>query len=129
MIADIYRLTFPIVVGLGVLGIAIELGTQLGQTLGTRSTYTRGLISRTSRSSRATPSPTEPLGIPLVIVAIAIVTIACRIVTIAYIDVASWPVGAGDRYLRPLWPLLWLIITAGLSYAVDRWRQILRPKL
>jgi hypothetical protein len=140
--ADIYRLIFPILIGLSVLGIAIESGMQLGQFLGTtgaslpidrrsrRSNDSRNRVSSNpSQTSARNPSTDVPVAIPLSLVAIVIVAIACRIVTIAYIDVTSWPVGAGDRYLRPLWPLLWLIITAGLSYVVERWRQILRPKL
>lgn len=130
MVAEVYRLIFPIVLGLSVLGVAIELGMQLGALLGTTAPTARrpGRSSRSSRSDLSSSSPNPP-GIPLTIVGVVIVAIACRIVTIAYIDVASWPVGAGDRYLRPLWPLLWFSIMAGLSYAVDRWRQILRPKL
>ncbi len=140
--ANIYRLIFPILIGLSVLGIAIESGMQLGQMLGTTGAISLN-DSRSRRSSgfrdRPRPNPSQnpalnsspgsPAQIPLSLVCVAIVTIAVRIMTIAYIDVTSWPVGSGDRYLRPLWPLLWLIITAGLSYAVDRWRQILRPKL
>ena len=148
--ADIYRLIFPILIGLSVLGIAIESGLQLGRLFG--ATPPKGRRSRSVHFD-APPAPQasrsrssvylhdrihapNPLGgstnlragVSLGVIGIVIITIACRIVTIAYIDVTSWPVGAGDRYLRPLWPLLWLMITAGLSYAVDRWRQILRPK-
>ena len=149
--ADLYRLIFPIVIGLSVLGIAIEGGMQLGQMIGATgaTSFDPRRSNRSNRSSRfnhsrdrsrpnlsliseiSDPTPTIATSnsIPLSVLGIAIVVIALRVMTIAYIDVTSWPVGSGDRYLRPLWPLLWLIITAGLSYAVDRWRQILRPKL
>lgn len=42
--------------------------------------------------------------------------ILVRIVLIAYIDVTSWPVDAGDRYLRPVLPMLWLMICLGIVY-------------
>lgn len=126
--AEIYRLIFPILVGLSVLGIAIESGVQLGQRFGTVSPLDRRSRPLSPSSTHTQAARLHP-GVSLCVVGIAIVTIAGRLATIAYIDVTSWPVGAGDRYLRPLWPLLWLIITAGLSYAVERWRQILRPRL
>lgn len=140
--ADLYRLIFPIVIGLSVLGIAIESGMQLGQMVGATGTtsadHRRLRRSNNARDrSRSNPalhsappqSTNAPSPMPLSLVCVAIVAIAVRVMTIAYIDVTSWPVGSGDRYLRPLWPLLWFIILAGLAYAVDRWRQILRPKL
>ncbi|NJN60318.1 MAG: hypothetical protein HC795_01160 [Coleofasciculaceae cyanobacterium RL_1_1] len=143
--ADLYRLIFPIVIGLSVLGIAIESGMQLGQMVGAtgttsadhrrprrprRSNHAHDRSRSNPALNSAQPQSTHASSpMPLSLVCVAIVAIAVRVMTIAYIDVTSWPVGSGDRYLRPLWPLLWFIILAGLAYAVDRWRQILRPKL
>ncbi|HIK33140.1 MAG TPA: hypothetical protein IGS17_17045 [Oscillatoriales cyanobacterium M59_W2019_021] len=41
--------------------------------------------------------------------------IVIRVVLIAYIDVTSWFVDSGDRYLRPILPMFWLVICIGLT--------------
>ncbi|MGC1197842.1 MAG: hypothetical protein WA882_13180, partial [Geitlerinemataceae cyanobacterium] len=52
--------------------------------------------------------------------------ILVRIVLIAYIDVTSWPVDAGDRYLRPVLPMLWLMICLGIVYFKNHFDRLKR---
>ncbi len=64
--------------------------------------------------------------IPFYLVILALCCISVRILLVAYIDVTSWSVGEGDRYLRPLLPMLWLMMGIGVNYGwhgFDRWRK------
>jgi hypothetical protein len=49
--------------------------------------------------------------------------IVVRVLLVAYIDVTSWSVGAGDRYLRPVLPAFWLLMVIGLELGMRRWEQ------
>lgn len=59
----------------------------------------------------------------LILAAILLLCILVRLLLVAYIDVTSWSVGAGDRYLRPLLPALWLLIVIGIQAGQQRWRE------
>ncbi len=49
--------------------------------------------------------------------------ILVRLLLVAYIDVTSWSVGAGDRYLRPVLPAFWLLLVIGLEIGIRRWEK------
>ncbi|TAN99397.1 MAG: hypothetical protein EYR95_10560 [Phormidium sp. SL48-SHIP] len=49
--------------------------------------------------------------------------IVVRVLLVAYIDVSSWSVGAGDRYLRPVLPAFWLLMVIGLELGIRRWEK------
>jgi len=156
VLAGVYRLMLsPIVLGLSLMGLTWQIGSTLGRTIRrvhtgrSRSPVksfgqfgdlersgqfgqfgqsgTRGKKSaQFAPSSDIPPDAAPPL--PLCLLVIALVTIGLRLFTIAYIDVTSWPVGGGDRYLRPLLPFVWLILLAGVSYGTDQWQRMVRRK-
>ncbi|WP_159786407.1 hypothetical protein [Sodalinema gerasimenkoae] len=66
---------------------------------------------------------THPSPKLLILAAILLLCILVRLLLVAYIDVTSWPVGAGDRYLRPLLPALWLLMVMGIQAGLQRWRH------
>ncbi|MFP4651140.1 MAG: hypothetical protein ACLFM4_01800 [Phormidium sp.] len=49
--------------------------------------------------------------------------ILVRVLLVAYIDVTSWSVGAGDRYLRPVLPAFWLLLVIGLELGIRQWEK------
>ncbi|MBO9999295.1 MAG: hypothetical protein J7641_09865 [Cyanobacteria bacterium SID2] len=90
-----YQLAFPVLLGLAVLGFLVEL-----------------VCFRDSRL------------IPLWLSGILLFCIVVRVVLVAYVDVTSWSVDRGDRYLRPVLPSLWLLMCIGVSYLESRWRSL-----
>jgi hypothetical protein len=96
LISKIYQWCFPILLGWSAIGIGMAMGTpSLGRSL------------------------------PLYLFILALCCIGVRILLVAYIDVTSWSVGEGDRYLRPVLPMLWLMMGVGSQYGMqrcDRWR-------
>jgi hypothetical protein len=53
--------------------------------------------------------------LPITFIGIVLSCIIIRVVLIAYIDITSWSVDTGDRYLRPVLPMLWLTICIGFN--------------
>ncbi|WP_158413156.1 hypothetical protein [Baaleninema simplex] len=94
-VSDLYRLAFPAIFGLAVLGYGLEL-----LAFGT------------------------PRLVPLWLSGVLLFCIATRVVLVAYIDVTSWSVEGGDRYLRPVLPLLWCLMSLGVFYLSCRWKTL-----
>lgn len=101
VISSLYTAGFTILLGLSAIGFSLE---------------TLALIrTKFKRRSRT--------------LAFLVLLLSCtivRLVLIAYIDVTSWSVAAGDRYLRPVLPLLWLTLCIGFLYFgkhVDKLRK------
>jgi hypothetical protein len=95
LISQLYRGIFPILLGWAAIGIGMAV---------------------------VTPSFRQSL--PFYLLILALCCIGTRVLLVAYIDVTSWSVGEGDRYLRPVLPMLWLAIGVGSQYGLhgfDRW--------
>lgn len=89
--AGLYRVGFAVVLGLALMGW--------------------GLAWRLGNSGRS---------LPLFLGAILLFCIIVRLVLVAYIDVTSWPVQGGDRYLRPVLPCFWLLLVFGVEYFTQK---------
>jgi hypothetical protein len=102
-ISRIYQIGFTVLLGMSVIGFMLE-------TI---------ILMKTKFQDRS---------LPLTFFALVMSGIMIRVVLIAYIDVTSWPVDAGDRYLRPVLPMLWLVICIGVVYfwkqfdPIQKWR-------
>lgn len=109
----IYKLGFTVLLGLSFMGLGLEAIA----------------LVRTKCRDRS---------ISLTFIVLILSCIIIRVVLIAYIDVTSWFVDAGDRYLRPVLPMLWLLICIGLTCfwkrfdrlaLTDRNTRIIRDRL
>jgi hypothetical protein len=90
-ISKIYNIGFTVLLGLSAIGFGLE-AIGLIQTKGQVRSISLGFLG------------------------LVLSCIIVRIVLIAYIDVTSWSVDAGDRYLRPILPMFWLFACIGFIY-------------
>lgn len=100
-LGSLYQAGFAVILGLSTLGFILETIALIGTKFQRRS-------------------------LSLTCLGLLLSCILIRLVLIAYIDVTSWSVEAGDRYLRPVLPLLWLILCIGLTcfwQHFDRYRR------
>lgn len=104
-ISRIYQIGFTVLLGMSAIGLMLE-------TI---------ILMKTKFQDRS---------LPLTFFALVMSGIMIRVVLIAYIDVTSWSVDAGDRYLRPVLPMLWLVICIGVVYfgkhfdRIKKWRLL-----
>ncbi|MGC9504387.1 hypothetical protein [Baaleninema sp.] len=94
-VSRLYQWLFPIVFGVAVVGYVLEL-----------------------------LALSQPRLVPLWLSGVLLFCVATRVVLVAYIDVTSWSVEGGDRYLRPVLPLLWLLMSLGVFYLSCRWKRL-----
>lgn len=90
LISRLYKIGFTVLLGLAAIGFILEVIN----------------LSRMKFKEKR---------FPLIFLGILISCIIIRVVLIAYIDVTSWSVDTGDRYLRPILPMFWLIICLGFN--------------
>lgn len=99
-ISRIYNLVFTVLLGLSFIGFWLEII----------------ILVRTKFRERS---------ISFTFLELLLSGLVIRVVLIAYIDVTSWFVDTGDRYLRPVLPMFWLVICIGLTCVWKRFDRLL----